>query len=41
MEFEEASVSAEHVATVKNRVCEEELEWSLARQFIAHIKIVF
>lgn len=32
MEFEEASVLAEHVATVKTRVCEEELERGLDRQ---------
>lgn len=32
MEFEEASVLAEHVATIKTRVCEEELERGLDRQ---------
>lgn len=32
MEFEEASVLAERVATIKSRVCKEELEWVSDRQ---------
>lgn len=44
MEFEEASVLAERVATIKTRVCKEELEWvsgSWQCHVITYIKFVF